>query len=273
VTNNNSTAVLRVEDLSKTFTGGRAFGSANRKRTITAVDHVSLELFPCETLALVGESGSGKSTISRMIMGLTTPTSGSIYFNDIDIANASARDLRRSRRQLQMVFQDPYGSLHPRRRIASAVAEPWKIQGMYSRAERRERAIALLQSVELDGSYADRLPGELSGGQRQRVAIARALALEPSVLVLDEPVSALDVSMQAQILNLLVDLQKAKGLTYLLISHDLALVRMLADRVAVMKSGQLVEVGSAVSVYSAPKHPYTRALLEAADLTAMDFDA
>ncbi len=255
--------VLTIDDVSKRFAGGRA-QSARSTRGTLAVDRVTLDIRRGETLALVGESGSGKTTLSRMVIGLDRPTTGTVRFGELDVGKASARDLKTVRTHVQMVFQDPYGSLHPRRKILAAIAEPWRIQGMYSRTERRERALALLSAVELDESYAMRVPGELSGGQRQRVAIARALALEPSLLILDEPVSALDVSMQAQILNLLIDLQRANELTYLLISHDLALVRVMADRVAVMRRGRLVELGTAREVYANPKDPYTKQLLDAA---------
>lgn len=258
--------ILEVKDVTKVFVGGRSLGSMSKHSKVTAVDRVSIDLRLGETLALVGESGSGKSTLSRMILGLIRPTSGSILFDGVDISRASGRQIRRARRRLQMIFQDPYGSLHPRRRVAAAVAEPWRIQGQYTRQERQERAIDLLESVELDASYADRMPSQLSGGQRQRVAIARALAMEPAVLILDEPVSSLDVSMQAQILNLLIDLQQEKNLAYLLISHDLALVRVLADRVAVMRAGCLVEVGNSVEVYSSPQHDYTKRLLRAGSI-------
>lgn len=236
------------------------------KRTIGhvhAVDGVDLDVSPGETLGLVGESGCGKSTLARTIMGLVEPTAGTVRFDGWDVTRATGRERRAHRRHLQMVFQDPVGSLDPRQRVRDIVAEPLvAYQVMDSRARGR-RVEELLQLVGMDPSHAGRFPHEFSGGQRQRIGIARALALNPRLLVLDEPVSALDVSIQAQILNLLQDLQEELGLAYLLISHDLAVVRHVAHRVAVMYLGQIVEEGVTQELFARPGHPYTRALLSA----------
>lgn len=259
-----ATPILRVAGLSKTFQSGRAFRTKDSSRPdVKAVDDVSLELGVGETLALVGESGCGKSTLSRLILGLTKPTAGTIEFDGLDLVTASRKDMRSLRKRMQPVFQDPFGSLHPRRRVGDALAEPWQIHDNVPKEEWPERVSALLARVGLQERHVDKYAIELSGGERQRVAIARALALEPEVLILDEPVSSLDVSIQAQIINLLVSIQEQSGMSYLFISHDLALVRLLADRVAVMNKGRIVEIGEAEEVYSQPQDPYTKTLLTA----------
>jgi len=260
--------LLEARDLVKRFpVRGGVFG--RRLAVIHAVDGVSIDVAEGETLALVGESGSGKSTTARLLLRLLAPTSGSVRFAGEDLLAAGAADLRRLRRQMGVVFQDPAASLDPRMTVASIVAEPLAIHGVggggaAGRRARGERTGAQLSLVGLDAAHADRYPHELSGGQRQRVAIARALALEPRLVVLDEPVSALDASIQAQVLNLLADLRERLGLSYLLIAHDLAVVRQVADRIAVMYLGQLVETAPADVLYRRPRHPYTAALLDAA---------
>ncbi len=231
-----------------------------RPRQLRAVDDVSLTIAPGECLALVGESGSGKSTLARLVLGLMPLTSGRVTVTGVDVQVASARELRALRRRAQIVFQDPYSSLDPRQSIESIVGEG--LRGR-SRAERRAAVHRVLDRVGLPPEFGRRFPHQLSGGQRQRVSIARALAVEPTFLVLDEPVSALDVSMQSQILNLLRELQDDLGLTYLFISHDLGVVRHVADRVAVMYLGKVIELGATEDVFEDPQHPYTQVLLSA----------
>ncbi|MFJ8158068.1 ATP-binding cassette domain-containing protein [Streptomyces sp. NPDC094468] len=238
------------------------------RHTNVAVDDVSLDVHENETLALVGESGCGKTTLTRLLLGLLEPTAGSVRFDGQDLATLSAAQLRGIRRQMQVVLQDPYSSMNPRMRITDIVAEPLvthdpEARGRRARARNRERVGELLEAVGLDGGIQDRYPHEFSGGQRQRVSIARALALHPRLLVLDEPTSALDVRVQATVLDLLADLQQRLGLTYLFVSHNLAVVAQVADRVAVMSEGRLVEVGEATRVLRDPQHPYTRRLLDA----------
>jgi oligopeptide/dipeptide ABC transporter ATP-binding protein len=230
---------------------------------VRAVDGLSLALAAGETLGLVGESGSGKSTVARAVLKLEAPTAGTIRFAGTDLATVHGAALRRLRRRMQPIFQDPFGSLNPRRTVGDAIAEGLVIHQIVPAAERRWRVEELLEEVGLDASHADRYPHEFSGGQRQRIGIARALAVEPDFLVCDEPVSALDVSIQAQILNLLLDLRARRGLTYLFIAHDLAVVRQIAHRVAVMYLGTIAEIGPARTVISTPRHPYTRALVSA----------
>ncbi|MDT8341676.1 MAG: ATP-binding cassette domain-containing protein [Longimicrobiales bacterium] len=231
---------------------------------IRAVAGVSLTLAPGETLGLVGESGSGKSSLGRALLHLETPTAGEVRFRGRPLAALDAGALRRARRELQMVFQDPAAALNPRHTVARAVREPLDVHGLGAPSGRPERVRALLQRVGLEPEYLGRYPHELSGGQRQRVGIARALATDPALVVADEPISALDVSIQAQIVNLLADLRESLGLTYLFIAHDLAMVRHLSDRVAVMLLGKLVETGPREALFRTPLHPYTRALLAAA---------
>ena len=229
----------------------------------TVVSDVSLTIRRGETLGLVGESGSGKSTVARMLLRLVEPTSGSVHFDGADVLAANRQQLRGLRRRMQMVFQDPYGALDPRMRIGQIVAEPFAIHGGYSRDHVRTRVGELLAEVGLDPAIASRFPHEFSGGQRQRINIARAIALKPEFLALDEPVSALDVSVGAQVINLLRDLQRTHGLTCLFISHSMPLVRYFCDRVAVMQRGRLVEIGDALDVCDHPSDPYTQALIAA----------
>jgi ABC-type glutathione transport system ATPase component len=227
------------------------------------VDDVSLDIEPGETLGLVGESGSGKSTLGRLFLRLIEPTSGTVHFDGRDVLRASGREMRRLRRDMQIIFQDPFGSLDPRMRVRDIIAEPLIIHESLSAPARRERVTELLRAVALDESVLDRFPHEFSGGQRQRIVIARALALHPRFIVADEPVSALDVSVGAQIVNLLADLQRQFGLTYLFISHSMPVVRYLATRIAVMYRGKIVEVGTADKITTAPEHPYTQNLVQA----------
>jgi peptide/nickel transport system ATP-binding protein len=234
-----------------------------RRGVLHAVDNVGFTLRAGETLGLVGESGCGKSSLGKAIMRLVDPHSGSIRLDGVDITGLSGRRLRPYRRRFQMVFQDPSASLNPRQRVRRLIEEPLALHGLGKRAERRERVRELMHQVGLHPDLADRLPHEFSGGQRQRIAIARALALEPSLIVCDEPVSALDVSLQAQILNLLSDLQQARGVAYLFISHDLSVVQHLADSIAVMYLGQIVEIAQRASLWRNPAHPYTQALIAA----------
>ncbi|WP_090301183.1 ABC transporter ATP-binding protein [Ensifer sp. YR511] len=238
---------------------GRPTGEA-----IKAIDDISFSIYEGETLGLVGESGCGKSTTGRAILQLRRPTSGSVHFQGRDLASASEEEMRSMRREMQMIYQDPYSSLNPRMSIGDAIAEPIRIHGLRKgSAAIDERVRELLELVGLAPDFAQRYPHEFSGGQRQRVGIARALAMEPKFLVCDEPVSALDVSIQAQVINLLEDLQARLGLTYLFIAHGLAVVKHISDRIAVMYLGKIVELGKAADLYTAPKHPYTRSLLSA----------
>ncbi|MCU1361467.1 MAG: oligopeptide/dipeptide transporter, ATP-binding protein [Ilumatobacteraceae bacterium] len=250
--------ILRVTDLVKEF----RVRDGKRSAVVHAVSGVSFELQQGETLALVGESGCGKSTTGRCILRLVEPTSGSVQFQGQDLLALSAGDLRRARRHVQIVFQDPQASLHPRLTVRKLLAEPLEVHGEPAEIV-TARVTELLQLVQLRPEHLDRYPHEFSGGQRQRVGIARALAISPALLVLDEPVSALDVSIQAEIMRLLVDLRARLGLSYVFIAHDLAVVRQLADRVAVMYLGKIVESGPADQVYASPQHPYTQALLSA----------
>ena len=238
-------------------------GWFQRGSAVRAVDDVSFAIQPGETFGLVGESGSGKTTTGRCLLRLIEPTSGDIRFKDIDVRALSSGDLRRARRHFQIVFQDPYSSLNPRMRVGAIVEEPLIIHKVGTRDERQARVRELFQLVGLDPEAMRKYPHEFSGGQRQRIGVARALALEPSLIVCDEPVSALDVSVQAQVVNLLLDLQKRLGLTYLFIAHDLRLVRQICDRVAVMYRGRLVEVAPAEALFTSAAHPYTQALLSA----------
>ena len=228
---------------------------------VRAVDRVSLEIYKGETLALVGESGSGKSTLGRILLRLMEPTSGSLVFDGVDLLTLQREPLRKMRRRMQIIFQDPYSSLNPTMTVRTIVREPLTIHRLGTKAEREERTMELLALVGLKSELAGRYPHELSGGERQRVGIARALALEPDFLVADEPVTALDVSIQAQILNLLLGLQEKLQLTYLFIAHDLRVVEHVADRVAVMHQGKLVELQSRVELFEHPEHAHTKELL------------
>jgi oligopeptide/dipeptide ABC transporter ATP-binding protein len=253
--------LLEVRDLVKHYTAGGLFRPG--ERPVRAVDGVSFEVERGETLALVGESGCGKSSVGRTVLRLQEPTSGSARFEGTDIFSLDRASLRRMRRRMQIIFQDPYSSLNPRMTVGAAIAEGIEIHRLASGADIGRRVAALLEEVGLDPGYVRRYPHEFSGGQRQRIGIARALAVEPAFIVCDEPVSALDVSVQAQVLNLLADLQRDRGLAYLFIAHDLAVVRQIARRVAVMYLGRIVEEGPTEQLLHAPRHPYTVALLSA----------
>jgi oligopeptide transport system ATP-binding protein len=249
--------LLRVRGLFKHFP------LQGSDEVVRAVDGVTFEIFRGETLGLVGESGCGKSTVGRCLLRLIEPTRGEINFDGRDVRALGGDELRRLRREMQIIFQDPYASLNPRLRVRDIVSEPLVVHGLGDKEERRERVADLLRKVGLDPDYMNRYPHEFSGGQRQRIGIARALALNPKLIVADEPVSALDVSVQAQVINLLEDLQGEFELTYLFISHGLAVVEHISDRVAVMYLGRIVEVAPAEELYANPLHPYTRALLSA----------
>lgn len=256
--------LLRVEGLTVHFPVGRAGFWGRQKQVLHAVDGVTFDIKRGETLGLVGESGSGKSTTGRAILRKVPITAGSIVFKGQEITGVKGEELRQLRRHMQLVFQDPYGSLNPRMRVLDIVSEPLIVHGLEPNTEAcSERVLELLEIVGLPKDAADRYPHSFSGGQRQRVVIARALALRPDLIIADEPVSALDVSIQAQIVNLLADLQDEFGLTYLFIAHDLSVVRHLSDRIAVMYSGKLVELSDRDAIYDRPTHPYTEALLSA----------
>lgn len=269
-------ALVEVEQVVKSYPRRNGF----RSEPHAVVDRVSLHIEAGETLGLVGESGSGKTTVARMILGLVTPTSGTVRVAGVDVARASAAELKALRRQMQPVFQDPYGALNPRMRVLDILAEPWFIHSSFPAgiaanqlsdlAALRAEAAKLLQMVGMDESALARYPHEFSGGQRQRINIARALALRPQLLVLDEPVSALDVSVGAQVVNLLRELQQTLGLTYLFISHSMPLVRYLSTRIAVMERGRLVEVGEAEALCRNPQQAYTQRLIAATPELAGD---
>jgi ABC-type oligopeptide transport system ATPase subunit len=260
--------LLEVRSLTKIFDLGESPFRGRRTGEVRAVDDVSLDIHEGETLGLVGESGSGKSTLGRLILRLIEPTSGDIAFEGVDLLKANASELRRMRRNMQIIFQDPFGSLDPRYRVDDVIAEPLilhqkNVGESLSRVARRQRVQELLRAVGMDESAMQRYPHEFSGGQRQRIGIARALALRPKFVVADEPVSALDVSVGAQIVNLLQQLQHEFGLTYLFISHSMPVVRYLSTRIAVMYRGQIVEIGSTEQITTQPQHDYTRKLLAA----------
>jgi ABC-type oligopeptide transport system ATPase subunit len=261
-------ALVEVRHLIKHFERGG--GLFREKTVVRAVDDVSFPVDEGETFALVGESGSGKSTTGRCMLRLIEPTSGEVLFRGENVLGFSSARMRAARREMQMVFQDPYSSLNPRMRASTIVEEPLVIHEIGSKAERRERVADLFRLVGLDPAHLDRFPHEFSGGQRQRIGLARALALQPSFIIADEPVSALDVSIQAQVINLLMDLQEQLTLTYLFIAHDLRLVRHIAGRTAVMYLGRIVELGKTAQIFDNPQHPYTRALLSAVPATDPD---
>jgi oligopeptide transport system ATP-binding protein len=258
----NGQVILRVENLKKYFpiTKGVFKQTVGHVR---AVDDVTLEIKQGETLGLVGESGCGKSTLGRTILRLHKPTEGRVFFEGVDLSGLSNRELRHYRRQMQIIFQDPFSSLNPRMTVGAMIAEPLQIHGVGDRESRRKRAAELLERVGLGPLCAGRFAHEFSGGQRQRIGIARALALNPSFIIADEPITSLDVSIQAQVVNLMEDLQDELGLTYLFITHDLSMVRHICDRVAVMYLGKIVELADVGELYNQPQHPYTKALLSA----------
>ena len=255
--------LLSVTELHKHFPVREGLLIERKVGEVRAVDGVSFDVQPGETLGLVGESGSGKSTTGYCILQLLKPTSGSIKFEGTELTDLGREEMRRMRREMQIVFQDPYSSLDPRMTVGDIVGEPLIVHGIGTRRDRSARIRDLLDVVGFDPTFTNRYPHEFSGGQRQRIGIARALALNPKLIVCDEPVSALDVSIQAQILNLLRDLQRDFGLTYLFIAHDLAVVRAMSDTIAVMNQGKIVEVGAAEQIYNSPQNEYTKALLTA----------
>ena len=256
-------ALLEVRGLTKVYPLGESIFGGDAQGEVRAVDDVSLEIEAGETLGLVGESGSGKSTLGRLVLRLIEPTSGSIRFDGRDLLTVSHRELRRLRRDMQIIFQDPFGSLDPRLCVDEVIAEPLSIHEGMTKDARRTRVAELLRAVGMDESAGRRFPHEFSGGQRQRIGIARALALRPRFIVADEPVSALDVSVGAQIVNLLAQVQREFGLTYLFISHSMPVVRYLTTRIAVMHRGKIVETGSTEQITEQPQHPYTKSLLGA----------
>ena len=255
--------LLEARDLVKVFPLGESIFGGGAQGEVRAVDGVSLDIAAGETLGVVGESGSGKSTLGRLILRLIEPTSGSVRFAGQEVLRAGGAELRRLRRDMQIIFQDPFGSLDPRMRVGEIITEPLLVHNHTGRRERRQQVNDLLRAVGLEESAAERHPHEFSGGQRQRIGIARALALRPKFIVADEPVSALDVSVGAQIVNLLARLQREFGLTYLFISHSMPVVRYLATRIAVMYRGKIVETGPTEQIVASPAHPYTRSLLQA----------
>ena len=255
--------LVEARNLSKVFPLGESVFGGGAKGAVRAVDDVSLAIHAGETLGLVGESGSGKSTLGRLLLRLIEPTAGSVMFDGHDVVAASGRELRRLRRDMQIIFQDPFASLDPRMTVEAIVGEPLVVHASANGRARREKVVELLRAVGLDESILGRYPHEFSGGQRQRIGIARALALRPRFIVADEPVSALDVSVGAQIVNLLARLQRDFGLTYLFISHSMPVVRYLATRIAVMHGGKILEMGPAEEITARPQHPYTQSLLAA----------
>lgn len=256
--------LVKVDNVSKHFhtAGG----------VVKAVNNVSFEIAKGETVGLVGESGCGKSTLGRTLMGIYQPTEGKIYFNNEEINIKKAKDRYKYAKKAQMIFQDPYASLNPRMTVGSIISEGMEVHNMYTPEERKEKVSELLELVGLNKEHANRFPHEFSGGQRQRIGIARALAINPEFLVCDEPISALDVSIQSQVINLLIDLQKKLGLTYLFIAHDLDIVRYISDRIAVMYLGHLVELGDSDEVYNNALHPYSEALLSAVPIPDPDLE-
>ena len=266
--------VLEVKDLKVHFPINRGFIFVKNKGYVKAVDGVNLSIKSGETLGLVGESGSGKTTVGKAIIRLVNPTAGNIQFNGDDVSNLKGGNLREFRKQVGFVFQDPYGSLNPRMTAERIISEPLLTHKVYDNKEdRRKRVLELLEIVGLHSAMISRYPHEFSGGQRQRIGIARAIAANPELIILDEPVSALDVSIQAQIINLLEDLQKEFNIAYLFIAHDLSVVRHVSDRVAVMYLGHIVEYGDRDKIYNNPVHPYTRALLSAVPVPDPEIEA
>lgn len=259
----NDSALIRVEELKKYFPIMHGFIWSRQVGAIKSVDKVSFDIQQGETLGLVGESGCGKSTTGRAILHLHRPTSGKVYFEDVELTTLSDEELRLMRPKMQMIFQDSYASLNPRHSVEKIIAEPMVIHRDFSEKQRRERVMELLELVGLNPTHAARFPHEFSGGQRQRINIARALTLDPSFIVCDEPISALDVSIQAQVVNLFQDLQKKLGLTYLFIAHDLSMVQHISHRVAVMYLGKIMELSDRDALFNDPLHPYTQSLMSA----------
>ena len=255
--------LIRVQNLTKHFPINRGIIVQKQVGAVQAVDDISFDIFKGETLGLVGESGCGKSTTGRALLQLHTPTAGKVFYKDTELTTASNAVMREMRRNIQIIFQDPYASLNPRMTVGSIVGEPLDIHNVGTPSERLERVKELLELVSLNPHFINRYPHEFSGGQRQRIGVARALALQPDFIVCDEPISALDVSIQAQVVNLLEELQEEFGLTYLFIAHDLSMVRHISDRVAVMYLGKIVELAPRDELYENPLHPYTQALLSA----------
>jgi oligopeptide transport system ATP-binding protein len=256
--------ILQVRNLKKYFGGGGGFGLGAKKTVIQAVEDVSFDLYPGETLGMVGESGCGNSTVARTLLRLDEPTSGEALFHGKDIFTMNPQELIQLRRKMQVIFQDPYASLNPRMSVEATISEPWSIhKDILPKEEWPDRVRDLLESVGLRRDHAERYPHQFSGGQLQRIGIARAMTLEPEILLCDEPVSALDLSIQAQVINLLEELQERFNIAFLFIAHDLSVVRHISDRVAVMYLGRVAELGTEAQVYETPRHPYTRALLSA----------
>ena len=269
----NRTPLVRLRGIKKWFPLTRGIVFQKTIGHVHAVDGVDLEVYPGETLGLVGETGCGKSTLARVVMRLHEATDGTIEFDGQDITHLKGRDLRRLRRNMQMIFQDPYASLNPRKTVGNIIGEPFKLHGTVPRNRIRDEVKQLMELVGLNPEHYNRYPHAFSGGQRQRIGFARALALRPRLIVCDEPVSALDVSIQAQILNLLEDLQEEFKLTYLFIAHDLSVVKHISDRVAVMYLGKIVEMAGGSTLYQNPKHPYTGALMSAVPIADPDMAA
>jgi oligopeptide transport system ATP-binding protein len=269
---NTPEALVKVSNLKKHFPITSGILVQREVGAVKAVDGVTFTVFKGETLGLVGESGCGKSTTGRTVLQLYRPTSGTVEFEGTELTKLNGEDLRKMRRRMQMIFQDPYASLNPRMTVGRIISEPLKVHNVGNAKEQMERVQYLLEKVNLNPYFVNRYPHEFSGGQRQRIGIARALALNPSFIVCDEPISALDVSIQAQVVNLLQDLQTEFGLTYLFIAHDLSMVRHICDRVAVMYLGQIVEVAPSDELYNNPLHPYTQALLSAVPVPDPDVE-